>query len=341
LAVALMAAGAWAQAPGSWEAAFDGANAELLQSRGLTVLVAGVGRPEAEVQAAAEGLRASLRRRAAAALVLDDAALGTLTGESDEAVQRRAAGLPWDRILLVRVYPGVQEAPPSAVVVIASRSGTLGSVVVPRTARPPVPAPVAATAPPPLPPPPLTESPTPQPPSADQQAYDARRLHFGSLKSNDPAVLMSRGAFVGNRRIEGRALYELLKDTDFVARWDARARLKLIIGIAGAGVIALGGVGALLTQVSRCTRKIQSSSNACVQREVPSDLLVPSLVTAGVGLVTVLVAIILPADPVDPAEVVPAVDRYNQALKREVGLRVQVTPSLSTDGAGLLLVGRF
>lgn len=331
------ALGAGAQAPASWEAAFLASPSELFKATGQRVLVAG-GSREAETALAAEGLLAALRRRAEATLVMDDTGLGDVTGQSDEAVARRASALPWERLYLVRVYPGVTGAPPSAVVLVSSRSGPLGSAVVSKADAPAPAGPVEAAAPAPRP---AAVAPPAPAPSAAEQAYTARRLHFGSLRSKDPAMLLNNGVFVGNQRLERHALYETLKSAEFLARWDGRARLKLGIGVASAAVMALGGVGFVATATSRCVEVQGTSSGPCLRRELPPGLLVASAVTAGVGLVGVLLAVFLPADPMDPAEVMGAIERYNQALRRDLGVTLRVTPAVTPGGTGLAVSGTF
>lgn len=352
---------------GEWSRAFAAAVDELPGGDGLQVLVAGAGTPTAEVHAAAEGLREVLRTSGRVALVLGDSALGSLTDASDEEVRAKAAPLPWSRLIIVRTVPGVRDQPPSAVVVISNRAGaTLGSLVVPRVAPRPapvlVPAPVAEPVaapvvepavepePPPLPPlpepPAVVEAPPPPPPvekSPAELEYERRalKLNQGSLQSKDPWVMLRRGVLQDGRRLEGAALYRALGRDDFLARVEGRRRVKVGLGVASGALAVVGAAGLTVAATTRCVAVAGTKNGGCLQYEVPKWLMVPSGVLGGLGVVGAVVAIALPSDPVGPDEVVPALRRHDEALRRDLGLSLRVAPSVTPDGASLAVWGRF
>ena len=167
LVAALLPTAALAQ---TWNESFTHTQLDgLLGGPGLKVLVAGAGEPADEVARAAEGLRSRLRESGLASLVMDAAALGVVREDGDETIRKKATTLPWERLLIVRVFPGARDAAPTAVITVSERSGptsrslvvTRGVIVVPapppRTeppAPPPPPSPVVVEPPPAAPPPP-------------------------------------------------------------------------------------------------------------------------------------------------------------------------------------------
>lgn len=328
----------------SWSSSFSQAQLEqLLGGSGVKVLVAGAGEPADEVARAAEGLRTRLRESGLTSLVMDAAALGALREDSDESVRTKAAALPWDRLLIVRVYPGAREAAPTAVITVSEPGGpTKRSLVVTRGAgaQTPVAAPPpVVTAPPVASPPPPPPPPAPVPPPAPR---DPRELHFGqTIPTRNRVAMVEKGVYLGPRRISGLALYKQLGRADFIERYDGRVRLKWALGIAGGGTVALGMAGVLATVTSRCVRLLNTSSGRCLQYEVPRDFIVPSAIVAGVGAGLILTALIFPGEPVSASELLPAIDKYNAGLEKKAPVTLRLEPSVSLQFAGLMLHGSF
>ncbi len=135
LLVALFATSAFAQ---DWTATFapDAVNSYVTKD-GLKYVVVAGGNGGKSVEAAAKGLAAALRK-GSASLVMDDSALGNVKGLDDDSIVAKAKKLPVDRITVVRVFPGGQGKPDTAVVtthdkasgeVVWAITGTAGKAV--------------------------------------------------------------------------------------------------------------------------------------------------------------------------------------------------------------------
>lgn len=313
---------------------FDG----LLGGGNVRVLVAGAGEPADEVARAADALRTRLRESGLASLVMDASALGPLKEDSDDSVRKKAAPLPWDRLLIVRVFPGAREAEPTAVVTVSEPAGpTRRSLVVTRGVGA-VPAPEQVQQMPPPPPPEVKPLPPVAPPPPPR---DPRELHFGwASPSKNRAQMVEKGVFLGSQRISGLELYQLLSRPDFIARYDERVKLKRILGIAGGGAGAVGLTGLILSATSRCIRRQATSTGRCLEKELP-DLTIPSVILAGAGVGLIVTALVLPGEPVGAEELLPAIDRYNAGLEKKPAISLRVEPSIGFDGAGLVVLGSF
>lgn len=322
---------------------------ELLSGSSLKVLVAGAGEPADEVARAAEALRARLRQSGLTSLVMDGAALGVARDDSDDSLRRKAVTLPWDRLLIVRVFPGVRDAAPTAVVTVSEPAGatrrslvvTRGVMVVPLPAVTP-PAPVV-TPPEPIvvPPPPPPPAPPPPPPPPPPPQRDPRELHFGqAFPTKNRVALVERSVYLGTKSISGLELYRQLGRTDFIERYEARVSLKRTLGIIGGGASAVGLVGILVSATSRCVRRQSTATGRCLQYEFP-DLTIPSAIVAGLGVGLIITALVFPGEPVAAEELLPAIDMYNAAIVKKPAVTLRLEPSVGVDGAGLTLLGSF
>lgn len=329
-----------------WNDSFSQSQLDSLLGGGnVRVLVAGAGEPVDEVAKAAEALRTRLRESGLTTLVMDASALGPLKEDSDDSVRRKAATLPWDRLLILRVFPGARDAPPTAVVTVSELGGATrrslvvkkGVMVVP---APPPPIPVAPPPPPPAPPPVVVAPPpTPVPVAPPPPPRDPRELHFGqAIPTKNRVALVEQGVFLGTRRVSGLELYRQLGRPDFIERYDARVELKRTLGVSGGAATAVGLTGILMSVTTRCIRRQGTSTGRCLQTELP-DLTIPSAIVAGLGVGLIVTALVLPGEPVPAEEVLPAIDKYNSSLEKKVSVRLE--PTISFDGAGLSLVGAF
>ncbi|MDP1825846.1 MAG: hypothetical protein Q8L48_21465 [Archangium sp.] len=322
---------------------------ELLSGSTLKVLVVGAGEPADEVARAAEALRARLRQSGLTSLVMDGAALGVARDDSDDSLRRKAVTLPWDRLLIVRVFPGVRDAAPTAVVTVSEPAGatrrslvvTRGVMVVPLPAPAPAPVPAPVVAPPPPPPPPAP-APTPvAPPPPPPPARDPRELHFGqAIATKNRVGLVEKGVYLGTKRISSLELYQQLGRADFIERYHARVSLKRTLGIIGGGASAVGLVGILMSATTRCIRRQGTATGRCLQTELP-DLTIPSAIVAGLGVGLIVTALVFPGEPVAAEELLPAIDTYNAGIVKKPAVTLRLEPSVGADGAGLTLLGSF
>lgn len=314
-----------------WGEAFTKPKLEaLLGGRDFKVLVAGAGEPADEVARAAEALRTRLRESGLPSLVMDTAALGPLNADSDEVVRKKAATLPWDKLLIVRVFPGTKDASPTAVVTISEPGGTTQRSLVVTRDQPvaPPPPPVVVPVEPP-PPPPVSTPPPPQ--------RDPRELHFGQAIAKTREELVDKGVYLGTKEVRGLELYQLLGRPEFLERYEARVKLKRTLGITGGAVAAVSIAGFIVSATTKCIRRQGSATGLCLQTEIPS-LVIPSAIVGGIGLGLIVTALVLSSEPISAAELLPAIDQYNAPFKK-VTLRLE--PTLTLDGAGLALSGSF
>lgn len=341
----------------TWNESFNYGQLDALLGGGsVRVLVAGAGEPVDEVAKAAEALRTRLRESGLATLVMDASALGSLRDDSDDSVRKKAATLPWDRLLIVRVFPGVRDAPPTAVVTVSETGGATrrslvvkrGVIVVPAPTPAPAPVPAPAPTPPPAPaptpPPPVVTAPPPAPTPAapPPPARDPRELHFGqTIATKNRVALVEKGVFLGTKRISGLELYQQLGRPDFLERYEQRVSLKRALGISGAAVAAVGVTGMIVSLTSRCIRRQSLSNGRCLQYELPQELAIPSGIVAGVGVGLIVTALVLSGEPVPAEEVLPAIDKYNEGLKEKPAVTLRLEPVLGPGNAGVVLLGSF
>ncbi len=336
--LALLPAVAFAQ---TWNDSFTQSQLDALLGGGnVRVLVAGAGEPVEEVGKAAESLRVRLRESGLTSLVMDASALGLLKDDSDDSVRKKAATLPWDRLLIVRVFPGARDSAPTAVITVSELSGatrrslvvTRGQLIVPAPAPTPPPAAVVVEPPPPVP---------AAPPAPAAPHRDPRELHFGqAIATKNRVALVEKGVFLGTKRLSGPELYQQLERPDFIERYGARVKLKRTLGIAGGVAGALGLVGIIASQTSRCVRRQGTSTGRCLQTELP-DLTIPSAIVAGLGVGLIVTAFVLPGEPVPADELLPAIDAYNARLEKKPAVSWRLEPSIGFDSAGLVLNGTF
>ncbi len=327
--VTLVPAVAFAQ---TWNESFSQSQLDALLGGGSTrVLVAGAGEPAEEVAKAAESLRIRLRESGLASLVMDEAALGSLKEDSDDSVRKKAATLPWDRLLIVRVFPGAREAAPTAVITVSEPAGATRRSLVVTRGHQNVPAP----------PPPPSLGVVAEPPAPVAPPRDPRELHFGqAIATKHRAAMVEKGVFLGTRRISGLELYQQLERPDFIDRYHARVTLKRTLGIAGGAAGAVGVAGIVASLTSRCVRRQNMSTGRCLQTELP-DLTIPSAIVAGLGVGLIVIAFVLPDEPVPAEELLPAIDVHNAKLEKKPAISWRLEPSIGFDGAGLVLSGTF
>lgn len=310
---------------------------QLLPTTGQVVIVVAAGEPVVESREAARSVELAVQGSGRARLVMNEAALGSFAFATDDEVRRKAASVPHQVLIIVRVFLQGPERTPVAMVVAgepgaeARRSVTLQRTVVTAPAPPMVAAPVA-----PAPPLPRDER---------EEAYEARRLHFGQKGliggRTTASLVYAEPAYEGTRKLSTEQLFEQLGRKDFLARSRDRAALRLGLGLSAAGV-GLVGAGLMLAQpLSPCARVLHTSDGECLQRAAPS-LLVPGLVTLGVAVGLGLTALILPAHPASREEVGKAVDESNAQLRRSLGFTsLELQPQLGPEGGSLTLSGRF
>lgn len=293
--------------PEDWAASFPGplVGSQLELERG-GYLVAPVGET---AHAAATALEAGLRSSNRAQLVMDAGTLGDLTGLDDRQIVERCRGLPIERVATVRVF-AVEGGPTQAVVALYALDGTRKAAFAAEAGKP------------------LAARPEPAPAAAAQKSakdlYDERYIGFADVQifqGSDMTNVMRRWItpFQGKYRhpLEGVRFFEVAGREDLVAAYHHRNRVRLGIGLGGVGVM-LGGGGLITWGLTGACTKRDVVKDQCLSRDATP--LIAGGITAGVGLVAVLVAAVIDPNPVDAPAAREIADQYNRKLRRELGL---------------------
>lgn len=283
-----------------------------------------------EARPATEAIEAALRASGKARLVMDDSALGDLATLSDSQIVERSKGLPIDRVMVVRVFPR-EGRPSTAVISLYDQDGHRKAGFAAEAGQP-LQNKTAISA--------------PQPPSSGlesktaQELYDEKYIGFSDIQIFDADSGRTLEQWItpyqGKYRqpLETLAFFELVGRTDLVAAYQKRNRVRLSIGLGGAGLMVGGGGLIAWGLVGSCT-KIDVANDRCLTRD--SRPVIAGGALAGVGLAALLAATAVDPNPVDGPTARKIADMYNKRLLRELGLqetrRLQTPPPTSTAAA--------
>ena len=303
---------------------------------------------------AVEALRAAMRASKSAGLVMDAQAIGVTEGLDDRTIVERAKSQPVGQIVIVRVFDGGPDEPPSAIVTfyrpdgtvataitstagqaIASNGGATASAGVSSEAVAAVEAVSDDSA---------KETKEVEKVNAEAQAkYDAKYLWF----ENWIGVSAQSGAVV--------ATWSQLKQGKYGA--DVRGnrlgiRLGVGIGVSVGGIAMLtAGAFTLIRSADPATPSFGFDDPIGMGRTIPGGLsLNGSLALMGAGTALYLggmfFAIFFKSHPVSKSEAAELMDTYNKGLRKELGLpekqaRIRMAPSFGQHHAGMAISGRF
>jgi|JI6StandDraft_1071083.scaffolds.fasta_scaffold05530_3 hypothetical protein len=321
--------------------------------------------------AAAEALRAAMRASKSAGLVMDAQAIGVTEGLDDRTIVERAKSQPVGQIVIVRVFDGGPDEPPSAIVTfyrpdgtvataitstagqaIASNGGATASAGVSSEAVAAVEAVSDDSA---------KETKEVEKVNAEAQAkYDAKYLWFENwigVSAQSGAVVatwsqLKQGKYGAD--VRGKKLYEIVGRDDLVKRYRTRLGIRLGVGIGvSVGGIAMLTAGAftLIRSADPATPSFGFDDPIGMGRTIPGGLsLNGSLALMGAGTALYLggmfFAIFFKSHPVSKSEAAELMDTYNKGLRKELGLpekqaRIRMAPSFGQHHAGMAISGRF
>ncbi|HEY3444963.1 MAG TPA: hypothetical protein VGK67_01315 [Myxococcales bacterium] len=324
---------------GDWAASFPPpALASHLDLDQGAYLVAAVG-PES--REAAQAVQAALQSSGKARLVMDDSALGDLTGLSDAQLVEKCRGLPLDRILVVRVF-SPEGGPSNAVASLYDLGGVrqagfaaeAGMPLQPKTPEvAPPPAQVAA----PLPPPAAAPG-----EKTARERFDEKYIGFADIQIFDSTsgkvtskwIEPFQGKF--RQPLEGIRFYEVVGRTDLVEAYHRRSHVRLGVGLGGLGLV-LGGSGLIAWGFLGSCSKVAVASNQCLARDMRP--VVAGGVLAGVGVAAALASALINPHPLDGPAAREVADTYNKNLRKELGVpeaRREVAPLPSSLAAAEL-----
>ncbi len=313
-----------------WSNTFEAsATASYLDRPNASVIVVSAG-PRSESQAAAErALVSALRASGQTRLVMASESLAVLPDDADDALVKKAAPLPVDVIVVLRLFPGATETAVAtfydkAGVALTAMSGLRGQVlarnegssrqIAGRTA-------VAETI-----------------KAADRQGTQAK---VDRAMNDSGKIEFSAGALVNvrngqvmstwivpwyqNKRLDGARFYDVVGRADLAKSYRGRVGLKVGLMVGGGVVAAAGGLMALLTLSPQCA-VYNAASYSCLQYRSPS-LVVPGLIGMAIGLAGLLTGAIIPADPLGPQARFELAEEFN----RKVDARKSTVSSRKTE----------
>jgi hypothetical protein len=310
-----------------WSVTFvDGPVNSYVEKDGLKYAVVAAGEADEETEAAAEAFSDALRA-GSAELVMNDDALGEVKGLDDDKILAKSETIPVDRIAIVRVFPA-GEGKPDAVVVtvrdkageavwalsgtageaVEAKQGTSGGMGVSRKASEAVGE--------------VTESQTKS--NEDAREEYAKRFLWphtiSSYRIGDEVVSSWRYVLKGKyqKQIGPEEFYREVGRVDLAEEYAHNDSMGTVGGtMIGVGIAGFIGFGAWAM-----TAGVLDGSGQESNWELPLGL-----TGASIGL-WIGGAIVSPDQlhPVGAAEARELVDKYNQKLKKELGLSNEYSP---------------
>ncbi len=292
---------------------------------------------------AAKSLEAALRA-GAAAMVMDGASLGDVSGLDDAAIVAKAKNLPADHIVIVRVFEASGDASDSVVVMVYDKagetrwalSGTEGLPLAANTKNQGVP--VAARK--------SVADVTASTNAIDEDArdkFDEEFIWFADYVG----VNNQTGAVMGSwtetyqgkykKPLQGEAFYHAVGRPDLAEDYNSNQKRHFVgLGVAAVGVVGLVGFGMLALLNSVPTSDFDPVTLEETERE--KDVTTP-LILSGASLGVLIAGIlVLPSSvhPVELSEAKKLADEQNKKLRRELDLPENYMPFASpgaTQGA--------
>jgi hypothetical protein len=319
----LLAGSASAQ---DWAATFTPADVSARFPGGTRFLVVAPGGPSAEAGTAL----VDALRQAAFPLIMTAESLGDVAALDDQAILGRAAALPVDAILIVRVFPGATPETPNVVVVAYDRAaharGSLqavaGGALASEKPAPAAPVTVALAAPQ------AARAPT----SAAQREYERQLIWFGYrhvVDVGEGAAQYGRRPVRGlqRERLGWADFYEAIERPDLARKFTRNWRLKKLFIIGAVG--GLAGAGALVFATAECTDAhtdfLNPDNDGPLVIAPCRNLAVGAAVLGGAGFGMLLTAIILHKQPVSREEARLLAEEHNARLRKKYGLPDHMT----------------
>jgi hypothetical protein len=317
----------------AWAQSFDAPDLDAIVAGNARLAVLAVG----DADTAATALRAALEQLDKIELVLDGQSLGgsgALATLDDRTILARAAGLPVDGVIIVRLYHGRHGRPDHALVTLYHPGGVSvralsveeGALLsLPRQTFEPKPGPAL-------------------------ERYNNEKL--GASEGFHMAFFATRHDlefYRGDYHIplRGDEFFTRVGRPDLAARWSTRQGVRKALMAFGvifmAGGIAALVSGPIITSRPSCTMYSTVDPGLCIAHgESDSNALIAGVVggLAGLGAGTGLLigGAVMRAAPVSTGEAEQLSDAHNRRLRHTLGLEeVRLAPSLSPTFAGASL----
>lgn len=351
-----------------WDASFPAnATSSWVTGNKPRLLVVGAGEG-AELLEAEKALVAALRNGGRTMMVMTDEVLGDVVALGDPDIVKKASAFPVDQLAVLRVFPGGEGAPSTAVVTFYLPDGTVVSALTAQkgtalaekagASTPGMGVSNEAAA--------AVDQVAQTMPSTAQtsEAYEKSFIGF-----DDVAVVNTQnGAVVSThtlpyqgkykKPLEGVAFYETIGRKDLVEQYNARSTTRTALWVGGGVGMVVGAGLMMLPLLSReeCSINLPDSAfSDCLDRRT-SSMMTGLLVGTGVmtgGAVLFLVGSWHNPHPVTPAQARELADEYNKGLKAKLNVAEQkqraqrndftlaVSPVVGFNGGGLAFSGTF
>ncbi len=351
----------------AWGATFEpGAVGSYLGDKKENVMVVGATSLSAP---AAEALRAAMRASKRGGLIMDAQAIGATEGLDDKTIVERAKTQPVAQIVIVRVFDGGPDEPPSTLLafyrpdgtVITTITGTAGTAIA-SFGAPVASAPVPTETVEPVPEveAPKVEAKKEVEATSDAQAkYDAESLVFENWAGGGAQPGAARLSNITQGKfgldVRGAKLYEIVGRDDLLQQYRTRRAIRFGVGIP----VALIGVAALSVGAALLVHNLNAEPPnfgaddplGLGRSRVPgplSDAGAAAILGAGAGLCLggIIFAIAFRSHPIGRAKAVELMDTYNKGLRKKYGLgdpqaRLRLMPTIGARHTGLAIGGRF
>lgn len=320
-----------------WSTTFEtGATASYLDRPNAAVMVVSAG-PRSESQAAAErALVSALRASGRTRLVMASESLAVSPEDADEVVVKKAAPLPVDAVVVLRLFPGTTETAVATVydkagVALSAMSGLKGQVlarkegasqqIAGRTA-------VVETI--------EQSSRRDTHEKVDGAFRDAGKIEFsaGVLAHTRKGRELRRwdAPYFQNKRLDGARFYDVVGRADLASAYRGRVGARVGLMAGGGALMLAGALMAVLTYNPDCA-VFNGATRYCLQYRTPS-LVVPGLIGAGLGLAAFITGAALPSDPVGPQERFELAQEFNRTVDEK-----KAPVSSRTTGAPQVVFG--
>jgi len=350
-----------------WSATFGTGEVGKLPLSSGGVLVVAAGADAAVSRPAADALFAALQAAQRFGVIMDDQALGDVSGLDDAQIVEKCRPFPVTAIAIVRVFPGDGGGAEQGVFVIYDKSAQVvtafnalaGTPLVVKVEGHQAGQGVSSGAA-------SAVSDITKTTEIDVEAaieqYEQRMIWFQNwvgISAETGAVLATwsvpyEGKF--KKPLRHWRFYELVGRPDLVSKYKTRLGLKVGLGVGG-GLLFAGGMGlmmyGLFSETGECTDRYDDGE--CLTW-VNKPALGAGIAMEVVGVVAMMVGIFMSAHPVGEPERLQLADEYNQRLREELGLTddvlrryiklsafsdVRFSSMAMPDGGAIGLSGKF
>ena len=172
-----------------------------------------------------------------------------------------------------------------------------------------------------------------------EQQFQDRSIFVGMrvVANNYGYYGYSSGIHIGQRLANGDELYNVLGRPDLATDWQSRHRTRAALFGTGGGLL---GVGVVMMLVGAALPL------GCGSTKCGYGVTEYSVIGAGGGATLLGIGLLagggaVRAQPISDEELTGLVRKYNQGLRRELGLPVAVSPYASPSGGGVQVGGSF